>query len=102
MKDPRIEKLAKNLLTHSVRLQKGERILIEIEDEGFDLAEQLVKEAYAMGAKNHSFYYRSTRMWRTIFSGADESLLTEMVEHDLDLIKKVDARILICRRSQLC
>ena len=30
MRDIRIEKLANNLLSHSVNLQKGEKILIEI------------------------------------------------------------------------
>ena len=30
MRDSRIEKLARNLLNHSINLQKGEKILIEI------------------------------------------------------------------------
>ena len=30
MKDSRIEKLASNLLKHSINLQKGEKILIEV------------------------------------------------------------------------
>ena len=39
MKDPRIETLAKNLINYSVKLQKGEKVLIE----NFGLQRELVK-----------------------------------------------------------
>jgi len=46
MKDIRYEKLANNLLTYSVNIQKGEHILIEIlGEEGIPLAKQIIKEA---------------------------------------------------------
>lgn len=38
MKDPRIEKLAYNLINYSIRLQKGEKVLIE----NFGLQKELV------------------------------------------------------------
>ncbi len=94
MKDPRFEKLAKNLIHHSTKLKKDEKILIEVEDNGFELAEELIKEAYAVGAKPY-FYYRNVRMWKSVFSGADQELLADMADNDLHLINKVDARILI-------
>lgn len=46
-----VEKLAKNLLQHSVRLQKGETILIEmLGTDCTDIAAELVKQAKEIGA----------------------------------------------------
>lgn len=50
MQDTRIVKLAENLLSHSVRLQEKESLLIEVRGEGHALAKELVKQAYAKGA----------------------------------------------------
>ncbi len=47
MKDPRIEKLAYNLINYSIRLQKGEKVLIENFGLQKELVTALVKEAYA-------------------------------------------------------
>ena len=45
MKDLRIEKLANNLLNHSLNLQKGEKILIEIIGmEAIPLGKELIKK----------------------------------------------------------
>ena len=49
MKDPRIAKLAKNLINYSVKLQPGEKILIENFKLESELVTALVKEAYAAG-----------------------------------------------------
>ena len=49
MKDPRITKMAQNLIHHSVKLQPGENVLIEVTGTDFDLAKALVKEAYVVG-----------------------------------------------------
>ena len=45
MRDLRIEKLANNLLNHSINLQKGEKILIEIIGmEAIPLGKELIKK----------------------------------------------------------
>jgi len=49
VKDPRIEKLARNLINYSVQLQKGEKVLIENFGLQRELVTALVKEAYAAG-----------------------------------------------------
>lgn len=49
MKDPRIETLAKNLINYSIRLQKGEKVLIENFGLQKELVTALVKETYAAG-----------------------------------------------------
>jgi aminopeptidase len=50
MKDPRLQKLAENLLDHSVGLKEKEKLLIEVRGEGHALARELVKLAYEKGA----------------------------------------------------
>ena len=51
MKDLRIEKLANNLLNHSINLQKGEKILIEIiGTEAIPLGKELIRQAEKIGA----------------------------------------------------
>ena len=49
MKDPRLTRLAENLITYSVQLQPGEKILLEITGDAIPLAAELVKKVYAAG-----------------------------------------------------
>ena len=52
MKDFRVEKLANNLLTDSVKIQKGDNLLIEIiGEDGILLAKELIKKAEELGAR---------------------------------------------------
>ena len=48
--DERIKKLAKNIISYSLNLQKGERLLIEAKDCNPTIIKALVAEAYAVGA----------------------------------------------------
>lgn len=63
MKDPRIEQLAKNLIQYSVKLQRGEKILIEVDGLEIPLAKELVRQAYLVGGvpflliNNHEMRY---------------------------------------------
>jgi aminopeptidase len=50
MRDERLVKLAKLLLSHSVNLQKGEKVLIRAYYISKPLIKELVREAYNMGA----------------------------------------------------
>ena len=47
--DERIVKFARSLINYSVRLQKNEKLLIEVTDGGIPLAQALVTEAYKVG-----------------------------------------------------
>lgn len=49
MKDPRIEELADSLITYSIGLQPGEKILIEVIGPDIPLAQALVRYAYKAG-----------------------------------------------------
>jgi aminopeptidase len=49
MKDPRIEKLAENLINYSVELKPGEKILIEVIGNELPLTKALIRHAYKAG-----------------------------------------------------
>lgn len=51
--DPRLEKLAHNLINYSVSVQKGDNVVIDVRGDGAPLARALVKEAYKVGAYPH-------------------------------------------------
>lgn len=50
MKDPRLVKLAKNLVNYSCRLQPGEKVLIEFVGLEKEFADELVAQVYKAGA----------------------------------------------------
>ncbi|EIT85489.1 aminopeptidase [Fictibacillus macauensis ZFHKF-1] len=92
MKDPRIETLAKNLITYSVNLQKGEKVLIE--NFGFqkELVNALVKEAYAAGG--HPFVLlKDHSVMREQYMSASQEQMEMMAKHEGDLMSQMDAYI---------
>ncbi|WP_062233755.1 aminopeptidase [Fictibacillus sp. FJAT-27399] len=92
MRDPRIQQLAKNLITYSVNLQKGEKVLIE--NFGFqkELVNALIQEAYAAGGypfvllKDHS-------VMRQQYMEASEDQMQLIAKHEGDLMSQMDAYI---------
>ncbi|KQL49979.1 aminopeptidase [Brevibacillus choshinensis] len=51
MLDQRLTKLAEHLLTYSLELQENENLMIELRGEGHPLVKELIKAAYAKGAR---------------------------------------------------
>lgn len=93
MKDERIEKLAHNLLTHSVKLQQNENILIEVlGEDGLPLAKELMRQSSQIGAK--PFFNIINYEIQKIFL---ENLTKEQVilyaKYDLERMKDMDAYI---------
>lgn len=92
MKDPRIEKLAKNLINYSVRLQKGEKILIENFGLQKELVTALVKEAYDAGG--YPFVsLKDHQVDRSLLLGAQEEQFNMMAEFEANVMSKMDAYI---------
>jgi aminopeptidase len=92
MKDPRIEKLAKNLINYSVKLQKGEKILIENFKLETELVTALVKEAYAVGA--YPFVsIKDHKVDRALLMGATEEHFNMVAEYEANVMKDMDAYI---------
>lgn len=80
MKDIRNEKLANNLLNHSINLQKREKILIEIiGTDAIPLGKELIKQAKMMGAY-------------PCFNIIDHEILREMLKNTSEEQMKIYAK----------
>ncbi|MTH55641.1 aminopeptidase [Bacillus mangrovi] len=92
MKDPRIQKLAENLIQYSVKLEKGEKVLIENFGLQRELVTALVSEAYKAGGfpfvllKDH-------QVDRSLLMNASEDHYTKMAEYEANVMKDMDAYI---------
>ncbi|WP_078430107.1 aminopeptidase [Alkalihalobacterium alkalinitrilicum] len=92
MRDPRISTLAKNLINYSVRLQKGEKILIENFGLQKELVNALVQEVYAVGGlpfvtlKDH-------QVDRALLVGATEEQQNLTAQFEANVMKEMDAYI---------
>jgi aminopeptidase len=92
MKDTRIEKLAKNLINYSVRLQKGEKVLIENFGLQRELVTALVKEAYAAGG--YPFVsLKDHQVDRALLFGAEEEQYNMMAQFEANVMSQMDAYI---------
>lgn len=94
MKDPRIELVAKNLIHHSVKLKKGEKVYIEGSDYSVPLLKALIEETYAVGGIPF-IRYGNTELTRAMRMNISEEQLKLMAESDLVLMKSSDAYISI-------
>jgi aminopeptidase len=92
LKDPRIETLANNLINYSIRLQKGEKVLIENFGIQKELVIALVKEAYEAGGfpfvslKDH-------QVDRALMFGGSEEQYHLIADFEAEVMKKMDAYI---------
>ena len=93
MKDIRYEELANRLLTYSVKIQKGENILIEIiGEEGVPLAKELIKEAEKLGARPY-FNIINYEVLREFLKNVDEEQIKMYAKHDKARMEDMDAYI---------
>ena len=93
MKDARLEKLASNLLKHSVKLKEKEDILIEIiGEEGMPLAKEIIKQAEEMKARPY-FKIINYEILRTMLQNATEEQIKLYAKHDWNKMKDMDAYI---------
>ena len=93
MKDVRIEKLAKNLLNYSVRLKKGEHILIEIlGEDAIVLGKELIKQAENIGAYPY-FNIVNYEILREMLMNAKEEQIKMYAKHDSQRMKDMDVYI---------
>ena len=93
MKDFRYKKLANNLLTYSVNIQKGDNILIEIlGEEAIPLAKELIKRAEELDAKPQ-FNIINYEVLRVMLENSTEEQIKLYGKIDCDRMKKMDAYI---------
>ncbi len=91
--DQRIQTLARNLIRYSVKAQPGEKVYIHhIGASTRELARQLVKETYAVGALPF-VHYTDTRLQREMLLNCTEEQLKLMAEIDGLEMSKMDCYI---------
>ncbi|MFC0187537.1 aminopeptidase [Fictibacillus aquaticus] len=98
MRDPRNENLAKVLLNHSVNLQEGERILIEVSGEGKPLVKELIKQIYEKGAYPYVKLY-DEEIARLLAEGATEERMETQKKWNMQEYKDIQASIRISGRN---
>lgn len=92
MRDPRVETLARNLINQSVRLQPGERVLIE--NTGFELplVTALVEEAQKAGGVPF-VWIKDAAVNRALIKGLTEEQAAVMAEAERALMQKMQAYV---------
>ena len=91
--DSRILKLAKNLVSHSCRVQKGEKVLIEIfGDTPKNLAKALVKEIHLV--RGLPFVtLKDQSITRELLKSSTKEQLELMAKYELERMKDMDCYI---------
>ena len=93
MKDLRIEKLANNLLNHSIGIKNGEKVLIEILGmDALPLGKELIKQAENMGALPF-FNIIDYEVMREMLLNASEEQIKIYAKHDLQKMQDMDCYI---------
>ncbi|WP_088808849.1 MULTISPECIES: aminopeptidase [Listeria] len=92
MKDPRIQKLAYNLINYSIKLQKGEKVLIENFGLQTELVQALVKEAYDAGGCPF-VSIKEPKIDRALLLGANKEQYELMASFEGAVMKEMDAYI---------
>lgn len=92
MRDPRINQLAKQLVSYSVNLKKGERVLIENIGDETDLVKAIIEEVYKVGGLPFVTQKRP-EITRSLLLGASQEQLRDMASWELDRMKKMEAYI---------
>lgn len=92
--DQRIRELAKNLIGYSTNLQKGEKILIEMFDDGLPLTKALVEEVYRVGGIPF-VTVKNNKVIRELLKEATIDQLTMIAEWEAARMSSMDAYIAI-------
>jgi len=95
MKDQRNETLARILLTYSVDLQPGEKIMLDIRGKDtLELAREVIRQVAELGGVPF-WYYDDYSLLRPWMRGASEEQLEVFGQLHLKLMKEMDAWLLL-------
>ena len=92
MKDPRITQLAHNLINYSVDLKPGENILIECIGNCYDLAKELIKEAYNVGGIPY-LTVKNNELLRVLLNDCTEEQIKKTASYEIARMKDMKAYI---------
>jgi len=90
--DPRIHMLAKNLITYSISLQKGEKILIEMFDDALPLAKAIIDETYQVGGIPF-LTLKNNQLQRALLQNSSIHQLQLIAEWEVQRMNTMDAYI---------
>ncbi len=94
MNDPRFDKLARLLTSHSTQLRKGDKVLIEGFDIPVEMMIALVRAAREAGALP-LVQLHSARLSREMALGAEEAQYATLAKAELAKMKEMDAYIAV-------
>ncbi len=92
MIDQRLKKLCRTLVTYSMNVQKGERVLIENFDCPEQLSEQLIKEVYAAGGVPFCTMH-SARVQRALLMNATRQQIEDLTRYDAAMMQEMQAYV---------
>ncbi len=98
MADPRVIQHAKFLVNYSTKVRKGDKVVIQISDEGLELASEIYKESARLGAHPVILSIPSEAM-RVELQEAPEESLKELPRHWFELAKNCDVYFTIRSES---
>lgn len=92
MRDPRLQQLAHNLVSYSIDLKPGEKVLVEMIGQERELVKCIIEEVYAKGGQ--PFIELSDHgVLRSQLMGATEEQIQLWAQYDLKRMEKMDAYI---------
>lgn len=100
MKDPRIERMAKQVIEYSVHLQPGEKVLIDVWDEAYDFALALMEAAQRAGAQPY-LNLQNMNMNRHMILGATEESMEAWYRYENYRMNEMDAYIVIRKNNNM-
>lgn len=92
MKDPRIEKLAENLINYSVELKPGEKVLIETVGSEVPLTRELIRQAYKTGGIPY-ITIKNQELQRVLLNDCTVEQIKEMASFEIARMKEMQAYI---------
>lgn len=94
LQDPRVQKVAQQLVHKSIRLQAGEHVLIRFTIDSKPLVQAVIAEVYALGAYAHTLMY-DDEVKRYLLEGVTPEQTAVDVKWQMGLYEQMDASILI-------
>ena len=92
MNDPRIEKLAHNLVNYSCEVKPGEKVLIETTGFEVPLSKELIKEVYKAGGIPF-ITIKNDELRRVLLKECTEEQMKMMASYEIARMKDMDAYI---------
>jgi aminopeptidase len=92
MTDPRIIKLAENIINYSLEIKKGEKVLIETFGDETLLTRELVREAYKAGGLPY-LTNKNNELIRVLLEGCNEDQIKETASFEIERMKRMDAYV---------